>query len=115
MQLFRYLDRPDALKREVDTQTAGVGTVLDGFAGDWRWTLTGAYDHELGVGDAGGGLGRVAQAVGHAPVDIAEWIHGRVACDQAGLKGGRINAATRRSLGVSARCWTGLQATGAGR
>ena len=41
VQLFRYLDRPDALKREVDTQTAGVGTVLDGFAGDWRWTLTG--------------------------------------------------------------------------
>lgn len=44
VQLFRYLDRPDALKREVDTQTAGVGTVLDGFAGDWRWTLTGTYD-----------------------------------------------------------------------
>nr|WP_314437873.1 TonB-dependent receptor [uncultured Brevundimonas sp.] len=44
VQLFRYLDRPDTLRREVDSLTAGVGTVLDGFVGDWRWTLTGTYD-----------------------------------------------------------------------
>jgi hypothetical protein len=44
VQLFRYLDRPDALKREVDTLSTEIGTVLDGYVGDWRWTLTGGYD-----------------------------------------------------------------------
>ncbi|URI15757.1 TonB-dependent receptor domain-containing protein [Brevundimonas albigilva] len=41
--LYRYVDRPDALSRSVDTRTAELGGVLDGYLGDWRWTATGEY------------------------------------------------------------------------
>lgn len=41
--LYRYVDRPDALSRSVDTRTAEAGAVLDGYLGDWRWTATGEY------------------------------------------------------------------------
>ncbi len=42
---YRYLDAPEALGRQTDTLTAGLGMVADGFIGDdWRWTLTGNYD-----------------------------------------------------------------------
>ena len=41
--LYRYLDLPGALTRETDTRTAELGTVFDGYVGDWRWTATGEY------------------------------------------------------------------------
>lgn len=41
--LFRYLNLPGALTRETDTRTAELGTVFDGYVGDWRWTATGGY------------------------------------------------------------------------
>ena len=42
--VYRYLDAPDALRRETDTLTGELGLVLDGFlGGDWRWTVTGEY------------------------------------------------------------------------
>lgn len=45
VQLFRYLDVPDALSRQTDTLTGNLGVVLDGYLGeDWRWTFNGAYD-----------------------------------------------------------------------
>jgi hypothetical protein len=44
VQVFRYLDAPDSMGRKTDTLTLNVGTVLDGFLGDWRWTLTSNYD-----------------------------------------------------------------------
>lgn len=42
--LYRYADAPGALLRENDTLTGKAGLLLDGFVGDWRWTLSGAYD-----------------------------------------------------------------------
>ncbi|MGV9006186.1 MAG: TonB-dependent receptor [Brevundimonas sp.] len=42
--LYRYIDRPGALTRESDVLTGNLGTVVSGFLGDWRWTLTGTYD-----------------------------------------------------------------------
>lgn len=42
--VYRYLDDPAALTRETETLTANLGLLLDGFLGDWRWTLSGAYD-----------------------------------------------------------------------
>ncbi|AQR61145.1 hypothetical protein BZG35_05350 [Brevundimonas sp. LM2] len=42
--VYRYLDDPGALTRETETLTANLGLLLDGFLGDWRWTLSGAYD-----------------------------------------------------------------------
>lgn len=44
VQVFRYLDAPDSMGRKTDTLTLNVGTVLDGFLGEWRWTLSGNYD-----------------------------------------------------------------------
>lgn len=42
--IFRFIDDPFAVTRDNQTQTANLGLLLDGFLGDWRWTLSGAYD-----------------------------------------------------------------------
>ncbi len=39
-----YLNAPDALSRATDTLAGKVGALVDGYLGDWRWTLTGGYD-----------------------------------------------------------------------
>ncbi|MFN7129771.1 MAG: TonB-dependent receptor plug domain-containing protein, partial [Brevundimonas sp.] len=41
--LYRYVDLPDALTRQTNTRAAELGTVFDGYLGDWRWTATGEY------------------------------------------------------------------------
>ena len=44
VQVYRYLDAPDALRRETDGLNGELGLVVDGFLGDdWRWTFTGTY------------------------------------------------------------------------
>jgi hypothetical protein len=42
--VYRYIDDPFAVTRDNETLTANLGVLLDGFLGDWRWTLSGAYD-----------------------------------------------------------------------
>ena len=42
--LHRYVDAPDALSRKTDTLSGQAGFLVDGFVGDWRWTVTGGYD-----------------------------------------------------------------------
>ncbi len=54
--VYRYLDDPGALTRESDTLTANIGALLDGFIGDWRWTLSGAYDRVQSDTTTGRGL-----------------------------------------------------------
>lgn len=39
-----YLNAPDALSRTTDTLAGKLGALVDGYLGDWRWTLTGGYD-----------------------------------------------------------------------
>jgi len=39
-----YLDAPDALSRTTDTLSGKFGALMDGYLGDWRWTLTGGYN-----------------------------------------------------------------------
>jgi len=39
-----YLDAPGALSRTTDTLSGKVGALVDGYLGDWRWTLTGGYN-----------------------------------------------------------------------
>ena len=58
--LYRYLDRPDALTRETDTRTIGLGTVFDGYLGDWRWTATGDYNRVETDTSTGRGLDATA-------------------------------------------------------
>ncbi|HEV7352373.1 MAG TPA: TonB-dependent receptor [Brevundimonas sp.] len=44
VQLFRYLDAPEALTSRSEGLSGEAGVVLDGFLGDdWRWTATGEY------------------------------------------------------------------------
>ncbi|MBA4807946.1 TonB-dependent receptor [Brevundimonas sp.] len=41
--LYRYVDLPGTLTRQTNTRAAELGSVLDGYLGDWRWTATGEY------------------------------------------------------------------------
>ncbi|WEK41103.1 MAG: TonB-dependent receptor [Candidatus Brevundimonas colombiensis] len=58
--LYRYVDRPDALTRQTDTRTIGLGTVFDGYLGDWRWTATGDYNRVVTDTSTGRGLDATA-------------------------------------------------------
>lgn len=41
--VYRLLNAPETLTRDVDTRTLEGSGQLDGYLGDWRWTLTGNY------------------------------------------------------------------------
>lgn len=43
-RLYRYVDDPGAMTRDVETLATRASGLLDGFIGDWRWTLSGSYD-----------------------------------------------------------------------
>lgn len=43
VDLYRYIGLPDALQRQTNTRAAELGTVFDGYLGEWRWTATGEY------------------------------------------------------------------------
>ncbi|WP_428153864.1 TonB-dependent receptor [Brevundimonas sp.] len=58
--LFRYLNLPGALTRETDTRTAELGTVFDGYVGDWRWTATGEYSRVETDTSVGRGVDEIA-------------------------------------------------------
>ena len=42
--LHRYVDAPGALSRKTDTLSGQLGFLVDGYLGDWRWTVSGGYD-----------------------------------------------------------------------
>lgn len=42
--LHRYVDAPGALGRQTDTLSGQLGFLVDGYLGDWRWTVNGGYD-----------------------------------------------------------------------
>lgn len=42
--LHRYIDAPGALGRQTDTMSGQMGFLVDGYLGDWRWTVNGGYD-----------------------------------------------------------------------
>ncbi|MBN9480219.1 MAG: hypothetical protein J0I52_08280 [Bordetella sp.] len=42
--LHRYVDAPGALGRQTDTLSGQVGFLVDGYLGDWRWTVNGGYN-----------------------------------------------------------------------
>ncbi|MNX54760.1 hypothetical protein D3C86_855030 [compost metagenome] len=62
--VHRYLDAPDALSRTTDTLTGKVGALMDGYLGDWRWTLTGDYDRTETKTRTGRGLNDAALKAG---------------------------------------------------
>ncbi|MEN5168337.1 TonB-dependent receptor [Brevundimonas pondensis] len=59
-----YLDAPDALSRTTDTLAGKVGALVDGYLGDWRWTLTGTYDRTETKTRTGRGLDQEALQTG---------------------------------------------------
>lgn len=59
-----YLDAPDALSRTTDTLAGKVGALVDGYLGDWRWTLTGTYDRTETKTRTGRGLDQDALQTG---------------------------------------------------
>lgn len=60
----RYLDAPDALSRTTDTLAGKVGALVDGYLGDWRWTVTGGYDRTETKTRTGRGLDATALQAG---------------------------------------------------
>lgn len=60
----RYLDAPDALSRTTDTLEGKVGALVDGYLGDWRWTVTGGYDRTETKTRTGRGLDATALQAG---------------------------------------------------
>ncbi len=59
-----YLNAPDALSRTTDTLAGKVGALVDGYLGDWRWTLTGGYDRTETKTRTGRGLDKDALQAG---------------------------------------------------
>ncbi|MBB4799177.1 hypothetical protein HNP32_002933 [Brevundimonas bullata] len=59
-----YLTAPDALSRTTDTLAGKVGALVDGYLGDWRWTLTGGYDRTETKTRTGRGLDQDALQAG---------------------------------------------------
>jgi len=59
-----YLNAPDALSRTTDTLAGKVGALVDGYLGDWRWTLTGTYDRTETKTRTGRGLDQDALKTG---------------------------------------------------
>jgi hypothetical protein len=60
VQVYRYLLDPGATTRDNQSLTANLGLLLDGFIGDWRWTLSGAYDRVETDTETGRGLDATA-------------------------------------------------------
>ena len=60
----RYLDAPDALSRTTDTLAGKIGALVDGYLGDWRWTVTGGYDRTETKTRTGRGLDATALQAG---------------------------------------------------
>ncbi|MGH7026343.1 TonB-dependent receptor [Brevundimonas sp.] len=59
-----HLNAPDALSRTTDTLAGKVGALVDGYLGDWRWTLTGGYDRTETKTRTGRGLDEDALQAG---------------------------------------------------
>lgn len=58
--LYRYLDAPDSLIRDVDTLKAQVNLAMNGRVADWRWSFTGVYDRAESSTRTGRGLDTAA-------------------------------------------------------
>ncbi|WP_409018645.1 TonB-dependent receptor [Brevundimonas vesicularis] len=54
--VHRYINAPDALSRRSDSLSGQLGFLVDGFLGDWRWTLNGDYERSETDTQTGRGL-----------------------------------------------------------
>jgi hypothetical protein len=45
VSLYRYVDDPTALVRDNDSLTGNLAVLVDGFLGEWRYTLSGSFDY----------------------------------------------------------------------
>lgn len=64
--LHRYIDAPGALGRQTDTMSGQMGFLVDGYLGDWRWTVNGGYDRTETKTRTGRGLNDDALQAGVA-------------------------------------------------
>ncbi|WP_024353132.1 TonB-dependent receptor [Brevundimonas naejangsanensis] len=62
--LHRYVDAPGALGRSSDTLSGQLGFLVDGYLGDWRWTVNGGYDRAETKTRTGRGLNDEALQAG---------------------------------------------------
>lgn len=60
----RFIDAPGAMTRNTDTRTGNAGFLVDGYLGDWRWTVNGGYDRTETRTRTGRGLAAEALQAG---------------------------------------------------
>lgn len=58
--VYRYIADPGAVTRDNETLTGNLGLLLDGYIGDYRWSLSGAYDRVETDTTTGRGLSSTA-------------------------------------------------------
>ena len=44
-RLYRFAEDPSALMRDTDSLTGNLAALVDGFLGDWRYSLSGSFDY----------------------------------------------------------------------
>lgn len=44
-RLYRFADDPSAMRRNTDSLTGNLSALVDGFLGDWRYSLSGSFDY----------------------------------------------------------------------
>jgi len=54
--LYRYVDAPDVMTRDTDGLSGNIAALVDGFLGDWRYSVTGTYDRAESESTTGRGF-----------------------------------------------------------
>lgn len=55
-QVYRTVENPSALMRNTDSLTGNMSALVDGFLGDWRYSLSGSFDYVETDSSIGRGL-----------------------------------------------------------
>ena len=64
VQVHRFFDAPSALSRESDALSANINALADGYAGEWRWTVSGGVKRNQTETTTGRGLNTDALKAG---------------------------------------------------
>jgi len=58
--LYRYIDAPEVMTRDTDALNGKAAALLDGYLGEWRYSVTGTYDRAESESTTGRGFNAAA-------------------------------------------------------